>query len=314
MRLVLSSALLAAFWFAVANVIASAIAWVAARVIDARGRNDAGLLVAIRLMPAAAAIFFATALFLPAHWLYEPAESEEAFGVAMSVLAAFGAALMMRSAWRALTVVSQDLRVASLTRRSATPLDAGAYQVRGLHGVSLAGVLRPTILVGSAAVEALTPAELDAAIAHEIAHQRSRDNLKRFLMHCAPDLFGWSAAARRIEQAWQAESECEADARAVRGDERRAVVLASALVKVARLTRRPGVIVPSPAWSAFHVPTLLETRVARLVSGRLDAARGFRSVWCGIAAAAFGVPAAVWTLNLAYPLHLVTEALVSRLP
>jgi beta-lactamase regulating signal transducer with metallopeptidase domain len=314
MRLLVSGILLGAFWFASANFIASAIAWICARAVLASGNRDAGLLIAIRLTPAASAIAFASVLFLPSHWLYEPAENDEAFGIAMSMVAALGVALLARAAWRAIHVVSQDLRVSSLTRRSATPLDGGAYKVRGLQGVLLAGVLRPTILVGSATVEALTPAELDAAIAHEIAHQRARDNLKRFLLHCAPDVFGWSRAARRIEELWLAESECQADARAVRGDERRAVVLASALVKVARLTRRPGAIVPSPVWSAFHVPTLLETRVARLVSGRLEATRGFRPLRAAAAAAALAIPAAVWTLNLSYSLHLVTEALVSRLP
>ncbi len=75
--------------------------------------------------------------------------------------------------------------------------------------------------------------------------------------------------ARQLEERWQAEAECEADAHAVRGDGHRAVVLAAALVKVARLggvTAVPPII---PAWtsSAFHVPTLLEMRVRRLVSG-----------------------------------------------
>ena len=314
MRLVLSSVLLACFWFASANLAASAIAWMAARIVETRERPGAGLLIAIRLMPAASAIFFTSVLFLPAHWVYEPSGSDEMFGTAMSLVAVLGAALVTRGGWRALRALSQDLQLASLTRKSATPLAAGAYEVRGVHGVSLAGVLQPRILVGTAAAEALTAAELDVAIAHERAHQRSRDNLKRFLMHCAPDLFGWSAAARRIEARWQAESEREADARAVRGDERRAVVLASALVKVARLTRRPGAIGPSPAWSAFHVPTLLEARVTRLVSGRLDAARGFQPPWRAVAAAALAIPAAVWTFNFSYSLHLVTEALVSRLP
>lgn len=317
MRLLLSSVLLACFWFAVANLAATAIAWVVARIVgsrDAHGRTDAGLLIVVRLLPAAASVFFVGVLFLPAHWIYEPVEGDEAFGVAMSAVAAFGAALLARGAGRALRVVWQDLRLTSLTRESATPLDGGAFQIRGMYGVSLAGVLKPRILVGSAAVEALTPAELDAAIAHEVAHRGSRDNLKRFLMHCAPDVFGWSAAARRIEELWQAEAERQADARAVRGDERRAVVLASALIKVARLAPRPGAVEPSPAWSAFHVPTLLETRVKRLASGRLEAAHGCRALWRATVAAAVAIPAAAWAFDLSYALHLATEALVSRLP
>lgn len=313
MRIVLSSVLLAVFWFAVTNLVASAIAWLAASAI-LRERHGASILLAVRLMPAAASGLFVLAIFLPAHWVFEPPTSDERFGVTIGVLAALGAILLGRSTWRAVRVLVRDLQVMSAARQAAMPLATGAYEIDGVHGVSLAGVLRPTILVGSATVEALTPAELDAAIAHEVAHRRSGDNLKRFLIHCAPDVFGWTAAARRVEELWQAESECRADAEAVHGDERRAVVLASALVKVARLTRRPGAIAPSPAWSAFHVPSLLETRVARLVSGRFETSRGFRRLGGGIAAASVGIPAAVWVFNLSHSLHVLTETLVTRLP
>jgi hypothetical protein len=132
-------------------------------------------------------------------------------------------------------------------------------------------------------------------------------------MFCAPDVFGWSRAARRLEDRWQAEAECQADANAVMGDETRAIVLASALVKIARLTGR-RLALQSPAWSAFHVPTLLEVRVMRLVGGGPSAAAARGLIWFSDAALAIGVLACVWLLDLSYPLHQVTEAMVTHLP
>ncbi len=314
MRVALAGALLALFWFALSNLLSSAVAWLAARALLLGRPQSAGLLLAVRLLPLTLSTAFVLGVFLPSHYLFEPAESDESFGLVMGSAALLACAILLRSVWRAGRILLTDRRLAALTQRDAMPLTAGVYEVHDLPGVSLAGILRPKILVGSAAVAALTPGELDVAISHEIAHQRSRDNLKRFLVHCAPDMFGLTATARRLEEAWQAEAECSADAQAARGDAGRAVVLASALVKVARLSRRSGMVVPSPAWSAFHVPTLLETRVRRLVHGRLSTPLRIDLLSRGLLALALGGPAAVWLMDASYAFHLVTEFLVASLP
>jgi beta-lactamase regulating signal transducer with metallopeptidase domain len=310
-RLVFSSVLLGASWFVAINVTATVVAWALARAIGER-RCSADVLLGVRLMPAAVSSFFVAAMFLPVHWRLEPVNSSERFGAVIGVLALVGLGLLVRSLLRAFRILRTDMQLEAMTRRLATPRGI-AFEVTGLSGVSLAGILRPKILIGSRAFATLTPAELDVAIAHEVAHQRALDNLKRFLICCAPDVFGWLPAARRLEQRWEAETECQADARAVRGDDGRAVTLASALVKVARLARG-GAIDPSPAWSAFHVPTLLETRVRRLVDGYGPAPRALATLWGTVAAAAVALPAATWFLDLSHTLHLVTEAMVTRLP
>ena len=193
-------------------------------------------------------------------------------------------------------------------------VDHQVLELKGLRGISLAGIWQPKILIGSDALDALTPTELDLAIAHEIAHRRSNDNLKRFAMCCAPDFFGWTSVARRLEQQWQAEAECEADAHAVRGDGGRAVALASALVKVARLERVGGLRPASPAFSAFHVPTLLELRVRRLVadSALPSADRGW--MWRLGTTASLVLAAGLWFTDFSHALHVITEALVASLP
>jgi len=312
-KLLVSSLLLGLAWFALLNVLASTVAWALAHVVLRRNVRPETLL-AVRLMPALMSATFVVAVFLPAHLRFEPAAREESFGFLLGSLAALGAVLLSRSLWRAISAAWNDYRLAAFARRGAVPLDAGALEVRGFPGVSLAGILRPTILVGSDTVAALTPAELDAAICHEQAHRRSRDNFKRFLMFCAPDLFGWSATAREVEDRWQAEAECQADARAAGGDDRRALVLASALVKVARLTSRSTAVLPSPAWSAFHLAALLETRVRRLTAGRAPADAGSGRLWRGLLVAAVGIATAAWLSDGSYALHQVTESMVTHLP
>jgi hypothetical protein len=314
MTLFISSALLGLAWFAAIGLASTAAAWVLGRLMLRAPTSSPALVLGVRLLPAAAACAFVLAIFLPAHWRFEPARTDESFGVVLGALAAFAFGLLARSAWRALRLGWREYRLSKLTERTASPLDVGAFEVGGLPGVSLAGILRPRILVGSDALATLSPAELDVAISHELAHRRSRDNLKRCLIFCAPDVFGWTAVARRLEERWQAESECQADARAVQGEDHRAVVLASALVKVARLTQRRNGIAPSPAWSAFHVASLLETRVRRLVAGQVAVPAGMGKLWVLVALVTIVVAASVGLSDLSVALHTVTESMVANLP
>ncbi|MGH8638741.1 MAG: hypothetical protein ACREUZ_16510, partial [Burkholderiales bacterium] len=135
------------------------------------------------------------------------------------------------------------------------------------------------------------------------------------LMLCAPDFFGFTASARRIERLWEGEAECLADARAVGGNPARATRLASAMIKVARLASGHSHAC-APGWSPFHHAALLETRV-RLLIGRDDridprhtSERGLRYLALTIAA----VLLAAWLAGVPHDLHRVTERLISLLP
>ena len=311
MRLLATSAVLGLIWFGVTNLAATLIACGLTRATDSR-RLSAGSLLTLRLMPAAVSTFFVAALFLPAHLRHEPANSDESFGIALVSAAVLSLLLIGRGVVRAVRALRTDIAVAAVMRRRARPY-GHAFEVPGFAGVSLAGILRPRIFIGSSALAALTPAELDAAIAHELAHRRSLDNFKRFLICCVPDVFGLLPIARRLEDRWEAETECQADARAVCGDTSRAVVLASALIKVARLPR-PAAIHPAPLWSGFHAAALLETRVRRLVDGQTTVPRIGTWAWCAVALVASALPLAASTFNLTYAVHVVTEALVTYLP
>jgi Zn-dependent protease with chaperone function len=300
-------------WFTVVNAAASICAGAAAARVAPRA--GAGWLLAIRLGPAVLSTVFVLAVFAPAHWRFEPRGAQDAFGLAVYALAAVGAWLLARALGRAATVARAgwQLRAASVLAadgRGGPPV----YEARGLGGVSLAGVLRPRIFVSPEARASLTRAELDAAVAHELAHHEALDNVKRFAMVCAPDFLAGTSAGRRVEEQWRAAAEWIADARAVSGDPSRALHLAAALVKVARLAAPGAAVTASPAWSTLHEGPLLERRVKRLVSSDAPSAGAPRralpvaaSLGALLAAAALGAAAAP-------RLHQLTEILAHLVP
>src|SRR5213078_4824054 len=77
--------------------------------------------------------------------------------------------------------------------------------------MTLAGILRPRLLVTRRLIEALTDEELRAAVAHERCHHQSRDNLKRLAMRATPDALSLFPAGRRLERAWSLAAEHHAD-------------------------------------------------------------------------------------------------------
>jgi hypothetical protein len=308
-----NAVLLALAWFAAVNAALSTLTWIVARRLPRGPATSPGWLLALRLFPALTSLLFVGGVFAPAHWRFEPRGGDEAFGVGVHLVAAAGAVILARAAWRAVAATRAGWRLRVCHGRPPLQVADGfeVFEVDGLAGVSLAGVVRPRILVGPAVRATLTRGELDAAVAHEVAHGASRDNWKRLAVFCAPDLFGPTEAARRLEAAWSAAAECEADARATAGDHRRAADLAAALVKVARLgaQARP----PFPAWSSLHDEPLLAARVQRLVGAGLPAA-GRRQPWTAVATGVIALAGLAAGFLAAYDLHLLTEVLAHSLP
>jgi beta-lactamase regulating signal transducer with metallopeptidase domain len=298
-------------WFAAVNAGASLLAWVLTGLTSSRPQSGTPRrLIPIRLFPACASMLFAGGMFLPSHLLLEPRDANETLGLLWYGLSMAGAFLLVRSALRAGEVWRHGRQLRRVEHRS-DPALAGARQVEGFSGVSLAGVISPRILIGPDVVRELTPAELDVAIAHELAHRDAFDNLVRWAMLCAPDFFGHSARAQRLEDDWHEAAESLADASAVRGDPGRAVHLASALVKVARLAAQAPGAPAIPAWSTLNDPPLLERRVRCLLSGVLPAPAP-RVPRLPVALTL--VAGLIGAVPAAESLHRITEQLVSLLP
>jgi beta-lactamase regulating signal transducer with metallopeptidase domain len=109
----------------------------------------------------------------------------------------------------------------------------------------------------------LSAEELDAALSHEMAHRTSRDNAKRFLLLLAPDIFPFVRLFQSLDRSWSRFAEWAADDQATSGDPRRALSLAAALVRVARMGSSPTL--PYLSTSLLACDRDLSARVDRLL-------------------------------------------------
>jgi len=295
--------------FLCANAVASAAAALVAR-SNHRSESPAVWLAA-PLLPSAGAALFVAAVFIPAYVLFEPRDTGEGFDATITACAAIAVALTIVGGSRGL---AGWLRVRRHTREwmaHAAPALVGGREVlvadTATPFLALVGVVRPRLLVTRGLVDALTPEELEASMAHEVGHSRAWDNLKRLAMCASPDLLPPSAA-RRLERRWAAAAEHAADGHA-RGAGMRCA-LASALVKVARLT-------PVAPPTLDPISTLIgggeiAVRVRRLLDDRRPPRASRARVWmyAGVAASA-GASA---YLPLLHAVHGATEILVRVLP
>ena len=254
-------------------------------------------------------------MFLPSYWQFEPREGVEGFDLTLTTLAVLAMAVMGSAVARGVAAWRSAARRTEHWMRASRPLAlAGAsmpaFAVDADAPVmALVGVLRPRLLITRPVLEALTDEELRASVAHELGHWRAWDNLKRLAMRAAPDMWFATGAARSLERRWAAASEHAADRGAGDG-ERERCALASALVKVARLTP-PAAPIDGPI-SALVDGGDITARVQRLLDDSPSDAGRRSPRWLAIAIAA---PALV----LAYaPLlrlvHSVTELLVAAFP
>jgi beta-lactamase regulating signal transducer with metallopeptidase domain len=122
----------------------------------------------------------------------------------------------------------------------------------------LVGVRVPRILISASACKVLSDGELRAAVRHETAHFRSRDNLKKAIFNCLP--FPGMAS---LEEAWQEASELAADDNAVSSRDE-ALDLAAALIKLAR--HFPCQAMPDLATGLVSAVGSVASRVERLVA------------------------------------------------
>ena len=272
----------------------------------------------LRLLPAAASTLFVAGVFVPAFWTFEPRNFDEAFGFTTTTLAFGSCALLIAALRRGALALRESAQRSRAWLEHARPIAlAGApapvYCLdAAAPAMTLVGVIRPTLLVTQPLIDALTAEELAAAIAHEVSHLGSWDNLKRLAMRATPDALSMLPASRRLEHGWALAAEHAADAGAAH-DTNAGLALASALVKVARLTpaSRPVLALASPLVGGEG----LTSRVERLMGGpsAQQSARPHR-ILCVAATfvAAFIVVAGYGPLL--QTVHRLSEVLVHALP
>jgi Zn-dependent protease with chaperone function len=203
-----------------------------------RRRSSPGELLMLRLLPAVGAAFLTLAVALPAFLIHEPHHEAEPVGPLLVMLALFAlgaAGHSMLRGWRAWAATRALLR-------GCGPADRG----HGRAGVDIVdvpeplaavvGAWRPRVLAADCVRAACSDEEFRQVIAHEAAHISAHDNVKLLLQIISPDALTWMPAGTALTERWRAAAELEADARASGSDPHKRVALASALLKVARLS------------------------------------------------------------------------------
>ena len=310
---------LALAWFLLVNLAASAAvaAWAGPTARRRTGGDSAAFWFAARILPAATAAFFVAVVFVPSYWKYEPRDLVEGFDVTLSALALGATALLATGVVRGVRAWRGAVRRTRIWMQSARPLAIGGMGIPvsqidvDTPLMALVGVLRPRLIVTRGLVAALDEEELAASIAHEVGHSRARDNLSRLLMRAAPDLLAATPVARAIERRWAAAAEHRADRMAAHDSQVARCALASALVKVARLT-------PTVTPIAEPISTLIDggeiaSRVERLLADAAPAARRRSALGWTVLAIAAGPTAIGYAPALRF-VHSVTELLVHSLP
>ena len=202
---------------------------------------SARLLLALRLLPAGLAGLVVAGICTPSYLWLEPDASAEEVGWGCRAAALLGLAVLGVSVARGLGAYRRSNHfVRQCERRSRkTRMGGGALPVCVVTGeaplVALTGIFRQRLMISQLVKRALSPQQLTAVLRHERAHGLSRDNLKRLLILLSPGLLPFFRGFAGLERAWAVAAEWAADDRATEGNRRRALSLASALVRVARL-------------------------------------------------------------------------------
>jgi beta-lactamase regulating signal transducer with metallopeptidase domain len=303
-------------WFTLVNVVSSALVAAIAGPLTRSSLRSPVLWLGLRLLPALASTAFVLAVFVPSYWQFEPRGFVEGFDLTLTICATAGIAIVAAAVARGMAAARAADRRVQQWMRGARPLSIddssiAAYEIDCAQPViALAGLFSPRLLVSRRLTSALSPAELSASIAHEIEHRRAFDNLKRLAIRSAPDVLGWSSAARSIERRWMSAAEHTADRMAVAGAEARCA-LASALVKVARLT--PAGPLPAEPISTLIGGGEIASRVRELLEDR-PMSKPRAGAILGAAAVAAGAAVAIQYTPILRGVHEVTEVLVHSLP
>jgi Zn-dependent protease with chaperone function len=204
-----------------------------------RPRSAARLLFLLRLLPVALGITAVLVLCVPSYLLLEPKAAPERVGTACLIAAAIGALVWLVSLIRASLAVAASRRCKESWQRAGVEKTGKLIVESDAPLLALAGLFRPRLIISQGVLQALSPDELGVALLHENAHRRSRDNWKRLLLLLAPAPLPFVSPFSPLEQAWAKFREWAADDEAVQGDSNRALSLASALLRVARMGTGP---------------------------------------------------------------------------
>jgi Zn-dependent protease with chaperone function len=246
--------------------------WAIRRASRMDAPSAARFLLGLRLLPAGGASIVVAGICAPSYLWLEPEASAEEVGLACLAAAFLALIILIFSIVRGLRAFRRSLQYIRhcqrVGRQSRLPGESRpVWIVSGAAPLlALTGIVRPRLVISQPVVSALSGSQLAAVLSHEHAHRLSHDNLKRLAILLSPGLFPFFRGFDKLEQAWARFTEWAADDRAVDGDVRRSLSLATALVRVARLGAAAQV--PRLATSLLADSRDLSARVDRLLHPR----------------------------------------------
>ena len=260
--------------------LAVALMW---RMPDGAAAHRAARLWRLRLLPAALSI--ATCMFVVIGlWRFEERHNDEQVGWIVRVSAMVGGLFLMAIVARVIRMHMETRRLLSVWLTNATRFECPA--VLGLPRLTLpayridtrfpvvavVGIVRPILVVDRTVLDACSPQELSAILAHEHGHLHRWDNLRRAVFAASPDLLEWTSIGPALRNAWREATEEAADDVAASTSEDAGVHLAGALIHVARIAQGTDAAASSefratqlPA-SALYRGESIERRVRRLLA------------------------------------------------
>ena len=222
----------------------------------------ARLCLMLRLLPMGLATAATLVFCVPSYLWFEPERFDEAVGFVCLSLAELCVLFCGALAKRAVQSLIRSIRFGRRCRQSARETRLACNHASALlietsePCLALTGIIRPRIVISRSVVSALSEEELAVVMSHENAHRSACDNLKRLCLFLAP-------GSKALERSWGNFAEYAADQRAVSGDMRRSLALASALVRVARLG---GTAHLTQAACFLAEPSDLSVRINRLLA------------------------------------------------
>jgi len=274
-----------------------------------RVQMSANELLVLRLLPFAGGSLLALTVALPAFVSSEPAQEFEDAGPLLLALAALALAVVGAGACRAWRASVATARLLKSFGPMVESLIVAGQRVTIVDSqpplVAVVGGWRPRIVASRNILDACTQEEFSQVIAHERAHLDTRDNLKLLLLLSSPDPLAWHPCRIALVQLWRQTAEREADERAAGEDRHKRLALASALIKVARLSAATVASVPTLSMSVAQDD--VESRVRSLLATSTPVRYRNRI----LVMATCGVLVPVFALPLYGTIHRVIEILVA---
>lgn len=237
----------------------------------------ANAVLGVRIVPAVGSALVVLTVILPAFLVYEPPHAHDKPGVLVVMLSVLALLMFADGCRRGLRAWRTTRALMRRSRPLLTQSMAGGAQVSVINVkeplVAVVGGWRQRIVAARCVASACDSEEFGQVLAHEAAHMDARDNLKLLVLLAMPDALAWLPAGGALTARWRAATDLEADERASGGDPRKRVALASALIKVARLTLASGRLHRAPRLSSPFGG--LEARVRRLLASSPGAAPAF---------------------------------------